>query len=96
MARSKGSSKSVRVKFEDFRKIACKLRTAAETIPAGRGLMSEINKAATIERKLVFIRWGTTLCQELYQWRALLREATAAPTKCTELIAGYPDAITIV
>ena len=96
-AKRRGTSSAARIDFVEFRKVICQLRNASISIPSGKGLLSEASKLASNENtRWVFIRVGQRLYQELHGWRTILHEATSAPTKCTQLITGHPDAIGIV
>ena len=96
LAKKKQMCGAVRVPFEEFRTVINRLHHAAVCVPTGRALLSECNTFAAIERKWVFFRWGSTLCNEMVGWRTLLREATNKPTKCSTLVSGHPDYIGIV
>jgi len=85
----------MRVPFTEFQKTICQLQNAAISISAIHGLLSEYNKFASHEHQWLLICFVTVLYQELECWRSVLREATAEPTKCTELVTGYPDFIGI-
>ena len=90
-AKRRGTSSAARIDFTEFRKVICQLRNAAISIPAGKGLLSEASRLASLETsRWIFIRVGQRLYQELHGWRTILREATAAPTKCTQLVTVIP------
>ena len=96
-ARKKGKSSTAAIPFKDFCTIVHKLRHASICIPAGKSLLSECNQQVCIEgRRLLYLRVGSVLYQELDGWRKLLTAATAKPTKCVKLISGHPDGIGIV
>ena len=97
LARERGSSSAARVEFVEFRKKIAQLRHVAICIPSGKGLLSESSRLASMEgQRYVFIRVGSLVYQELHGWLTLLREATAKPTHCKELVSGHPDIVGIV
>jgi hypothetical protein len=85
-----------RIEFRIFCKVVYQLRHAAICVPAGWGLLLESSKMANHECRYIYLKEGTPLYQELDGWLTLLREATVAPTKCTELVTAHPDLIGIV
>jgi len=96
-ARKKGRRSAIRVPFKDFEKLTAKLRHLATCVPAGRGLLSECEKHGTGQHKQwVRLQKGDILYKELQGWHTLVKEITAHPTKCSELVTGHPHVIGIV
>ena len=96
-ARKKGRRSAVRVPFKDFERLTAKLRHLATCVPAGRGLLSECEKHGTGQHKQwVRLQKGDILYKELQGWHTLVKEITAHPTKCSELVTGHPHVIGIV
>jgi len=79
------------IPFEEFRKVISKLRHAFISIPAGKGLLSPCNTILRIQPKYVLLNKSEALKQAITDCRTLLRVSTKAPTKCKELVAGWPD-----
>ena len=97
LARSRGTSSAARIPFVDFRRVIHQLRHASISLPAGKGLLSESSKLASMEgQRYIFIRVNSLVYQELEGWRTFLKEALVEPTKCSQLITRHPDIIGIV
>jgi hypothetical protein len=81
-----------------FRKIVGKLRFAALCLPAGRALMSPLNRAVRGEPPSIGNGQHSEVRENLGDWLQLLKELAARPTSVHELVArsvdyyGYCDA----
>ena len=82
---------SAGIPFQEFQSVTSKLRHAFISIPNGLGLLSPCNKILRLEPSAVYLHRNKSLRVALADCRTLLRESTLAPTKCTELVAGWPD-----
>ena len=98
LSKKKGTKSAARIDFTDFRRVISQCRHAAICVPSGRGFfsLSETLAAKDDGRQWMYIRFGSVLYKEVEGLRWVLTEATAAPTKCTELVTGWPDYIGIV
>jgi len=81
------------IQFKEFESVTAKLRHAFTSIPAGKGLLSPCNWVLRARPEVVYLHRNKGLEQAISDARTLLRESTAAPTRCKELVAGWPDYI---
>ena len=81
------------IPFKIFESVVAKVRHAFTTIPAGLGLMSPCNKILALKPTTVFLQQNHPLRTAISDIRTLLKESVAAPTKCKELIGGWPHYI---
>jgi len=81
------------IPFEEFQSILSKLRHAFISIPQGRGLLSPCNSVLRKQPALVHLSRNKKLFQAIRDCKTLLKESTVRPTKCAELVSGYPDFI---
>jgi hypothetical protein len=65
-------------------------------IPAGRGLLSPCNRVLRCQPKYVYLQRNREVLTAIEGCRTLLRESTMEPTRCREVVAGWPDYIGIV
>ena len=79
------------IPFDEFRSIIAKLRHAFISIPSGKGLLSPCNAILRMQPPIVYLHKNRLLRQAICDCRTLLRESTVAPTKCSELVAAWPD-----
>ena len=79
------------IPFGEFQSVISKLRHAFISIPNGKGLLSPCNTILRIEPKFVYLHRNKALRAAIADSRCLLQESTLAPTKCTELVSGWPD-----
>ena len=79
------------IPFNEFQSVISKLRHAFIAIPSGKGLLSPCNTVLRKQPSLIFLHRNDLLLTALSDCRTLLRESTMAPTKCSELVAGWPD-----
>jgi hypothetical protein len=64
-------------------------------IPAGKGLLSPCNWVLRHRPEVVYLHRHKGLLQAIGDAHTLLRESTTHPTRCRELVAGWPDYIGI-
>ena len=86
---------STGVPFHEFQSTLSKLQHAFITIPAGKGLLSPFFRVLSINPSHVHIHTNATLRLAVADCRTFLRESISAPTKCTNLVADWPDFIGI-
>ena len=79
------------IPFPEFESVTAKLRHAFLAIPAGKGLLSPCNRLLRKRPPFIFLHRNRPLRTALADARTLLRESTLAPTKCEELVSGWPD-----
>ena len=81
------------IPFKEFESVTAKIRHAFTAIPAGKGLMSPCNWVLRLRPEVVYLHRNAGLLQAIAGARTLLRESTVTPTRCKELVAGWPDYI---
>jgi hypothetical protein len=89
------SSKSgtIGIPFKEFETVVAKIRHAFTAIPAGRGLLTPCNKILQSKPTLVYLQRNPVLQAAIMGCRTLLRESSDSPTRCRELVGGWPDYI---
>ena len=75
----------------EFQSIISKLRHAFISTPNGNGMLSPCNNIMKREPEFVFLNRDPRLRTAIEDCREMLRISTLAPTKCRELVAGWPD-----
>ena len=81
------------IPFKLFESVLAKIRHAFTSIPAGLGLLSPCNRILAVKPTTVFLQRSQPLRTAISDIYTLLKESVAAPTKCTELIGGWPHYI---
>ena len=81
------------IPFKIFESVLAKIRHAFTTIPAGLGLLSPCNRILAVKPQTVFLQRNKALRTAISDIRTLLKESVAAPTKCKELVGGWPHYI---
>jgi hypothetical protein len=81
------------IPFNEFRSTLYKIRHAFTAIPAGHGLMSPFYRVLSKAPKVVFLQRNHTLYTALEDCRRFLQESVSKPTKCSNLVHGWPDYI---
>ena len=81
------------IPFKSFESVIAKLRHAFTAIPAGLGLLSPCNSVLALKPPIVFLQRNRHLLTAIQGIRTLLRESIATPTKCRELVDGWPHYI---
>ena len=79
------------IPFTEFQSIISKLRHAFISTPNGNGMLSPCNRVMKGEPEFVFLNRDRFLRTAVEDCREMLRISTLAPTKCRELVAGWPD-----
>ncbi len=87
---------SLGIPFGKFESTVAKIRHAFTSIPTGRGLLSPCNRLLRQCPDYVYLRRNWNILTALEGCWTLLRESTNEPTRCRELVAGWPDYIGIV
>eukprot|EP00956_Cyclotella_meneghiniana_P042622 scaffold248725_cov109-Cyclotella_meneghiniana.AAC.1 len=85
------SSKTAGIEFAEFESVISKIRHGFMCIPGGKGLLTPCNRVIAKCPRRVFLHRNRRLTTALKDMRTLIREATANPTKCKELVMGPPD-----
>ena len=88
-----GQSSTAGIPFKDFESIVAKIRHAFTAIAAGRGLLSPCNRILQKKPPVVYLHRNPVLLAALAGCRTLLRESSDSPTRCRELVGGWPDYI---
>jgi hypothetical protein len=81
------------IPFKEFESVISKVRHAFTAIPAGRGLLTPCNRMLRTKPPLVFLQQNPILRAAIMGCRTLLRESSDSPTRCRELVGGWPDYI---
>ena len=79
------------IPFKEFETVVAKIRHAFTAIPAGRGLLTPCNKILQSKPPLVYLQRNPFLRDAIIGCRTLLRESSDSPTRCRELVGGWPD-----
>lgn len=82
--------KTAGIEFKEFESVIYKIRHCFRSIPAGKGLMTPCNNIIGLRPARVYLHRNKKLTTALKDMRTLIREATAEPTKCKELVMGHP------
>eukprot|EP00956_Cyclotella_meneghiniana_P024898 scaffold50779_cov23-Cyclotella_meneghiniana.AAC.1 len=85
------SRKTAGIEFTEFESVIYKIRHCFRSIPAGKGLLTPCNRVIAKRPSRVFLHRNERLTTALRDMRTIIREATAEPTKCRELVMGPPD-----
>jgi hypothetical protein len=91
-----GTRGNLGIPFGEFESTIAKIQHAFTSIPAGRGLISPCNRLLKQRPAYVFLQQNKNILTVLEGCQTLLRESTNEPTRCRELVAGWPDYIGIV
>ena len=83
------------IPFGEFESVTAKLRHAFTAIPAGKGLLSPCNWVLRKGPDVVYLHNNAPLREAITDARTLLRESSTTPTRCKELVTGWPDFIGI-
>ena len=79
------------IPFKEFESVIAKVRHAFTAIPAGRGLLTPCNKMLQTKPPLVFLQRNPILRAAIMGCCTLLQESSDSPTRCRELVGGWPD-----
>ena len=83
-------SRSGRVDIKTFRLIMGKFRDTTTGIPAVKGLFKPVNAVIGLEPSWLNLENYIAMRKYVDGMWQLLKEASAEPTKCTELVPGGP------
>ena len=89
------ASKRVGIAFDEFRTTLSRLQHAFLTVPAGKGLLSAFYVILARQPPLVFLHSNTNLYNAVCDCRTFLVETISTPTKCRNLVTGWPDYVGI-
>jgi hypothetical protein len=81
------------IPFKEFETVVAKIQHAFTAIPAGRGLLTPCNKILQTKPHTVYLHRNPMLSAAIMGCRTLLRESSDSPTRCCELVGGWPDYI---
>jgi hypothetical protein len=87
----RASSLNRGIPFSKFESVIAKVRHAFTALPGGRGLLSPCNRLLKRRPPVVYFHRNTSLHAAISNCRTILRESTSRPTRCRELLAGWPD-----
>ena len=83
------------IPFREFESVMAKLRHAFLTVQGGKGLLSPCNRLLRKQPGVVCFHQSSPLFSAIKDMRTILRESTTRPTRCKELVAGWPDYVGI-
>ena len=83
------------VPFNEFESVTAKLRHAFLAVQGGKGLLSPCNRLLRKRPEVVYLHRNAPLFSAIRDMRTILRESTTRPTRCRELVAGWPDYVGI-
>jgi hypothetical protein len=89
------ASKRTGIVFNEFRTTLSKLQHAFLTVPAGRGLLSAFYQVLSKEPAHVYLHSNANLYNAVRDCRAFLRDTIGSPTRCKNLVTGWPDYVGI-
>jgi hypothetical protein len=93
----RGATKAGRgIPFADFESVTAKLRHAFTALREGRGLLSPCNWVIRKRPPVVYLPCYGPLLEAICNIRTILQASVKHPTKCKDLVAGWPDYIGIV
>ena len=84
------------IPFGEFESVIAKVRHAFTALPGGRGLLSLCNRLLNRRPPVVYFHHKNSLHLAISNCQTILRESTSCPTRCRELVAGWPDFIGVV
>jgi len=91
-----GHRGSAGIPFKEFESTIAKIRHAFTCIPMGASLLSPCNRILKLQPSYVYLNRNKRVLTSIEGCRTLLRESTQEPTRCRELIPGWPDYIGFV
>jgi hypothetical protein len=84
------------IPFKEFESTIAKIRHAFTCIPMGASLLSPCNRILKRKPHVVYLNRNERLLTAVEGCRTLLRESTTEPTRCRQLVTGWPDYIGFV
>jgi hypothetical protein len=91
-----GHRGSAGIPFKEFESTIAKIRHAFTCIPMGVSLLSPCNRILKSKPPYVFLNRNKQLLTAIEGCRTLLRVSTKEPTRCRQLVTGWPDYIGFV
>ena len=91
-----GRRGSAGIPFREFESTVAKIRHAFTCNPMGSGLLSACNRILKSKPSYIYLNRNERLLTSLEGCRTILRESTKDPTRCSQLIQGWPDFIGFV
>jgi hypothetical protein len=79
--------------LNEFESVIAKVRHAFTALPEGPGLLSPCNWVLQKRPPQVYLHQNQGLREAIQDIFTLLRESTLEPTRCNELVSGWPDFI---
>jgi hypothetical protein len=86
-----GKRGSLGVPFGEFKSTIAKIQHAFTSMPVGRGLLLPCNRLLKQRLAYVYLQRNPPILTALEGCWTLLRESTHKPTRCRELVSGWPD-----
>ena len=83
------------IPFREFDSVTQKLRHAFLAVQGGKGLLSPCNRLRRKRPGVVYFHRNAPLFLAIKDMRTILRKSTTRPTRCKELVAGWPDYVGI-
>jgi hypothetical protein len=83
------------IPFKDFKSVTAKLRHAFLSLQGGKGLLSPCNRLLQKRPSVVYFHRNPPLFLAIKDMRTLLRKSTTRPTRCKELVVGWPNYIDV-
>ncbi len=84
------------VPFAEFKSVVAKSCHTFTALPGGQGLLSPCNRLLKCCPPVVYFHRNGPLRSAMSDCRTLLRESAQRPTRCRELVAGWPDFVVVV
>ena len=84
------------IPFGEFKLVIAKVRHAFTALPGGRGLLSPCNRLLQKRPPMVYFYHNNSLHAAISNCQTILWESMSPPTRCHELVAGWPDFIGVV
>jgi hypothetical protein len=84
------------IPFKEFESVVAKLWHAFTALPGGWGLLSPCNPLLRKQQQVVYLHRNEPLQFAISNCQTLLRESTCRPTRCRELVAGWPNFVRVV
>ncbi len=79
------------IPFKDFELVTAKLRHAFLALQGGKGLLSPCNRLLRKRPSVIYFHRNPPFFLAIKDMHTLLRESTTRPSRCKELVAGWPD-----
>ncbi len=92
----KGHWGTAGIPFKEFEATIAKIRHAFTCVPMGVSLLSPCNRILKARPNYVYLNKNIRVLTAIEGCRTLLRESTTEPTRCHQLVSGWPDYIGFV